>query len=391
MAKKKRATIGILLALFAIIFTGVTAFLLSSSASPFARHAQPKVVRQPPYTVHRSEEVPFSLHRALSDVESQETTALLPWGMALDYARGFMWVAEPGCEPKPKCPVTTQGILGQYAFSDSNFIQNFIEPVGYSSPLFVAIDKDGNVWFTQPGTDAIGEFDTQNQNWNQWPLKRGSAPFDLTFDSSGNLWFTEFGSNKIGFFDPQTNLLVENPVPTPNSNPYGIIVDPGGTIWFSENAPGVDQIGSFTPTSSGVIKITEHAVGALRPHMITTDQAGNIWYSGGFDGDIGEFNPRSGKSTFFVVYQGVCLSPATCTGTHISGIDVDNKGNVWFTDSLSQRVGYLVPATGQVVARTIQASNSHPYDGLLVDNSDRVWFTEEFGLRLAMWPASAVK
>ncbi len=391
MAKKKWATIGILLVLFAIIMAGITAFLLSNSASPFARHAPPKVVLQPPYTVHRSEEVPFSSHREQSDVESQETTALLPWGIALDNARGFMWVAEPGCELKPKCPATTQGILGQYAYSDSNFIQNFIEPIGYSSPLFVAVDKNGNVWFTQPETDAIGEFDIQSQNWNQWPLQKGSAPYDLTFDTSGNLWFTEWNTNKIGFFNPQTGQVVENPIPTPNSNPYGITVDPGGAIWFSENAPGVDQIGRFTPTPSGIIKITEHAVGAVRPHLITSDQAGNIWFSGGFNGDIGEFNPRTAQNTIFVVFQGVCLSPANCTGTHISGIDVDNKGNVWFTDSLSQRVGYLVPATGQVVARTIQSSNSHPYDGLLVDSSDRVWFTEEFGLRLTVWPASAVK
>jgi len=389
MAKKK-AMIGIISVLCGIIIIGIGAFLLSSSISPFGRTTQPKVVRQPPYTVHRSQEVPLSTHRALSDVESEEATALLPWGMAVDSARGFMWVAEPGCEPKPKCPATTAGILGQYAFSDSSLIQNFNEPSGYSSPLFVAVDKDGNVWFTQPDTDAIGEFDIQSQNWNEWPLKSGSAPFDLIFDSAGNLWFTEFGSNKIGFFNLQTNQLVENAVPTPNSNPYGITVDSGGTMWFTENAPGVDQIGSFTPTPSGTVKITEHAVGALRPHLITTDQAGNIWYSGGFDGDIGEFTPRSGSSTLFVVYRGVCVSPANCTGTHISGIDVDSKGNVWFTDSLSQRVGYLIPATGQVVARTIQASNSHPYDGLLVDSSDRVWFTEEFGLKLTMWPASTV-
>src|ERR1700730_2782836 len=172
MAKKK-AMIGILVALCTIVIIGITAFLLSNSTSLFTRAAQPKVVRHVPYVVHRSEEVPFSSHRALSIVESQETTALTPWGMAVDDLRGLMWVAEPGCEPKPKCPATTQGILGQYAFSDSTFIQNFNEPVGYSSPLFVAVDKDGNVWFTQPETDAIGEFDIRSQNWKQWSLKEG--------------------------------------------------------------------------------------------------------------------------------------------------------------------------------------------------------------------------
>lgn len=387
----KQRIVAIILLVSAFILAGLSAYLLISPPSLFSSPVHPEVVRQPPYHVHRSQEVPFSLHRTISTAASQQATVLMPWGVAVDYTRGFVWVAEPGCEPKPKCTASTHGLLGQYAYSDASLIQNFNEPAGYSSPLFVAVDKNGNVWFTEPQTDAIGEFDTQNLSWNQWLLKRGSDPFDLIFDNAGNLWFTEFGSNKIGFFNPQTDQVVENAIPTPNSNAYGITMDPAGTIWFTENAPGVDQIGSFTPTPTGVIKITEHAAGVIRPHLIAADRAGNIWYTGGFDGEIGEFQPRSGNSTLFVVYHGVCISPANCTGTHISGIGIDSKGNIWFTDSLSQRVGYLVPSTGQVVAQTIHTSNSHPYDGLLIDNNDRIWFTEEFALTLNMWPASAVK
>jgi virginiamycin B lyase len=386
-----RVILGIIMALSGVVIISVIAFLLLSSTLPFANQAQPKVVRQQPYDVQRSVEMPFSSHRALSEEESQEATAVIPWGIAVDYTRGFVWVAEPGCDAKPACPATTQGVLGQYAYSDSNLIQNVNEPVGYSSPLFVAVDKNGDVWFTQPGTDAIGEFDPQSQNWNQWLLAKGSKPYDLIFDSSGNLWFTEYGSNKIGFFNPRADRLVENATPIPQSNPYGLTIDPAGTIWFTQNALGVDQIGSFTPTSSGVVKIAEHDAGAIRPHLIASDRQGNIWYSGGFGGDIGEFNPRSGSSRLFVVYQGFCASPPNCTGTHISGIDVDNRGDIWFTDSLSQRVGYLVPSTGQVVARTIDGSSVHPHDGLLVDKSGRIWFTEEFGLTLNLWPASSVK
>jgi streptogramin lyase len=385
----KRTVISIVLALLLIIAV-TSSFLLFRSG--FARTEQPKVVHTPPYSVHRSEEVPFSSNRALSMLPSQAPTALTPWGVALDYVHGFVWVAEPGCTPNPnKCASAVQGVLGQYALSDGNFIANYNEPDNYSSPFFVAVDGNGDVWFTQPSSDALGEFDPQDQSWQQWQLSQGSSPFDLTFDTHGNLWFTEFGTNNIGFFDPHTDMLVENPIPTPASNPYGITVDPHGTAWFTENATGIDQIGSFTTTTSGTIKITEHAVGAIRPHLITTDRAGNVWYSGGFGGNIGEFDPRSGNSISFVVNQGTCSSPTSCPGTHISGIYLDNKGNVWFTDALSQRVGYLVPASGQVVVRTLSYSNAHPYDGLLIDSSDRVWFTEEFGLNINMWPANIVK
>jgi len=384
----KRTLMGMALALLLII-AGTSAFL--SFRSTFTRPEQPKAVRPPSYWVQRSPEVPLASHRALSMVASQRATALLPWGIAVDSLHGFTWVAEPGCEPKPKCPSTLPGILGQYALADGTFITNFSEPGGYSSPLFVVVDGNGEVWFTQPSSDAIGEFDPHNESWQQWHLRKGSSPFDLVLDRNGNLWFTEFGASAIGFFNPRTHTLLEHPTPTPASNPYGITVDPQGTAWFTENAVGVDQIASFAPTLSGAIHIREHAVGGLRPHLIATDRAGNLWYSGGFDGDIGEFHPRSGSSTRFVVYRGTCSSPRACSGTHISGIAVDSKGQVWFTDSLSQRVGYLLAATGQVVTRTLAGSNAHPYDGLLLDGSDRVWFTQEFGLMLTIWPASLVK
>ena len=125
--------------------------------------------------------------------------------------------------------------------------------------------------------------------------------------------------------------------------------------------------------------------------MITTDRAGNVWYTGGFGGDIGEFKPWSANNMRFVVNQGTCLSSSACPGTHISGVAIDSQDNVWFTDANSQRVGYLLPATGQVVVQTLQDSNAHPYDGLIIDSSDRVWFTEEFGLNLSMWPARSFK
>src|SRR5260370_20274393 len=133
---KKSVFIGVLVAL-SIICAATGAFLLFDST--FMRPGQANVLRQQRYTIHRSEEVPYSTHRALSMVASKQTTALLPWGIAMDSMNGFIWVAEPGCQPKIQCPASQTGVLGQYAFSDSTLIQSLYEPDGYSSPLFVAV------------------------------------------------------------------------------------------------------------------------------------------------------------------------------------------------------------------------------------------------------------
>lgn len=385
----KKKTLFISIALGLLIIVGG----LGSAWIYFSAHTmhttQPKPVQVSSYALDRSREVPSTAHRAQSTAVIQNTTSMIPWGIALDKIHGFVWIAEPGCNLSPQCPATP-GDIGQYAYSDGSFIQDIYEPTGYSSPLFIAVDKNGTLWFTEPNTNAIGEYDPHSGNWNQWPLKKGAIPYDLAFDAQGNLWFTEYGTNAIGFLNTQTQTLVDNPTPTPNSTPYGITLDAHGTIWFTENAIGLGQIGSFTPTTSGKVQITEHTVSAQRPHLITTDKAGNIWFSDGFSGFIGEYNPRSGVSSRFLVYAGTC-TPTNCTGTHISGIAADAQGNIWFTDSLSQRVGYLIPSSGQVVARTLQTNNAHPYDGLVVDESNRVWFTDQFGLQLNVWPVGTLK
>ncbi len=288
----------------------------------------------------------------------------------------------------PRCPTKFPGILGQYALSDGTFIQDDTEPSGYTSPLFVVVDKNGNLWFTQPTSDAIGEFDPQTAVWNQWSVKRGSAPYDL-LDTHGNLWFTEFAGNALGFLNTQTHKVVETPIPTTGSDPYGITLDPKGNIWFAENAPGINQIGSFTPTLSGHVKIAEYAIDGTRPHLITADRAGNIWFCEGFDGDLGEFTPASRVSRIFRVYTGLCTQ-TLCSGTHISGIQADSEGNIWFSDSLSQHIGYLVPATGQRVVQTLPM-NSHPHDGLNVDVYGRVWCTEQDAFLLVMKPITIFK
>lgn len=328
---------------------------------------------------------------AQSTLTNQVTTTSNPWGIAFDELRGFVWVAEPGCDALPTCPMAFPSIIGKYSQADGSFLQDFKEPTGYSSPLFVAADPQGNVWFTQPNSSALGELNPQADTWSQWPLPTGSVPYDILVDKNGNIWFTEFGTGKIGFFNPQTQKFVENQIPTLNSNPYGITMDKNGTIWFTENRDGVGQIGSFTPTTSGKVTIIEHAVPALQPHLITSDKAGNIWFSEAFAGSIGEFNPITGATRNFPVSVGICPILSQCPGTHISGITVDTRGDVWFTDSLDARVGYVVPSTGVVEATRLSKTYAHPHDGIAVDNYGTLWFTEQNAFFLVMWPSKTIK
>ena len=320
-------------------------------------------------------------------------TGANPWGIALD-TQGHIFVAEPGCEV-PVCPTTFAGTISEYNVADGSKVTTFTEPAGYSSPAFLVIDNLGNVWFSEPNSDAIGKLvPTGGGTWTQFVVPTASAaPFGMTLDANGNIWFTEYSVGKIGFIDPTIGLLslVETAIPAgASSNPYGITKASDGTIWFTENALSnvttTGIIGSFTPTSNGTLAvgaITEHAVANVpKPHLITTDTQGNVWYSGGFAGVIGRFNSGTSTNTVFDVSLNACPtgSPQSC-GVHISGIAVDSQGRVWFDDSLSDRIGYLNSTTAQFTAIKLTAG-AHPHDGLLVASSDNVWFTEEYAYKL---------
>lgn len=333
----------------------------------------------------RGPEVPLMTHRIQSQVPAATSTRFNPWGIAIDQLQGSVWVAEPGCDMAPTCPQTMSTVLGKFSLADGSMLEEYLEPPGYSSPLFITVNKsNGYVWFTEPNTDAIGAFDPQTTNFYQYSVQKGAAPYDLVVDKNDNIWFTEFNRNAIGFLNTKTHQVVETPIPTAGTDPYGITVAPNGTIWFAENSKNVDQIGTFVPTETGHITITEYHVDAVQVHLITSDKNGNIWFSEAFGGNIGRFDPKTGTTTNYEVTP-PCLT-TTCPGVHVSGVAVDKNGNVWFDDSLAGTIGYVIPSTGQIVKKTIAIPNAHPHDGLVIDSHNTVWFTLEYGKQLNMWP-----
>src|SRR5947209_4759829 len=63
-------------------------------------------------------------------------TQATPWGIAFDKS-GHVWVAEPGCDPAPTCANAFLAIIGEYNISNASLVQNYTEPTGFSSPLFL--------------------------------------------------------------------------------------------------------------------------------------------------------------------------------------------------------------------------------------------------------------
>jgi len=91
---------------------------------------------------------------------------------------------------------------------------------------------------------------------------------------SGNLWITEYLDNKIGRISP-TGTLTEFPIPTVNSEPFGITAGPDGNLWFTESFHS--NIGRMTVTGA----ITEFPLPTANcwPEGITSGPDGNVWFT----------------------------------------------------------------------------------------------------------------
>ena len=336
----------------------------------------------------------YGLHSAHAELQYSVTTSdfyipssLDPWGTTFD-SKGNVWLAIPGCDPTPMCDSNTPpGEIAEFNPASSSWITTYQLPSDYAQPLFLAFDAQGRLWFPLPMGNSIGMLDPSNNTFQQWVVPTlNSGPWDVAIDHNGKVWFTEHYTNQIGRFDPVTQTFMEVPTPALNSQPYGIVVDTSNNVWFTENNSSVALIGEYT--SGGKLqeyKIRTSSSSGLTPHLITIDPSGNIWWSEGWVGMIGELNialavPGTNNGVTEYAYNPPC---STC-GEHTSGISVDSNGLIWFDDSLQQIFGSFPDSgSGSFTTYNIPTANGHPHDGLNVDGQNRIWFDEEFANKLA--------
>jgi virginiamycin B lyase len=178
-----------------------------------------------------------------------------------------LYFTEPGYIGVVNSP-TSEPVLHEYALP------------GSGSPWGIAQGSDGQMWFTDQGTDAIGSFNTSTNAIAEYStgITQGDTyPRDIASGPDGALWFTEWGANKIGRIDPTTHAITEYPVSNvdnPNPRPYGIVKDPTGAayMWFTESTG--NKIGRIGPipnsgASSGIRRrgsLRAHATGSVHPN-----------------------------------------------------------------------------------------------------------------------------
>lgn len=248
----------------------------------------------------------------------------------------------------------------------------FTEYSGISSgsgPMYLAFKADGTVWFTEQGTNSIGEMANANFTEYAIPWSDNNSATGITIGPDNHIWFTEFsGTNQnpsnsaggsVGVFEPCDASFTEVVLAPPNASPvrsapWNIVNGVDGNLWIADNA-------SACPTCNGVatIGITnnlptffENMTG--EPVFVGNGPDGNMWFTentnngsitSGGPSWIGKLSPQGALLSQYPVYG---MSNPLRTSAYLNGITQGPDGNVWFVDSNNGAIGYVQPSNGAV-------------------------------------------
>lgn len=197
------------------------------------------------------------------------------------------------------------------------------------------------------------------------------SPDGIAFDKSGNLWIVDTGFNRLlEFFPPFTNgekatlvlgqddFVSTNPAlsATGLDQPYGITFDNDGNMWVADtnnnriveykmpftNGEAVSLVIGYPSFDKGVYPTTAGSLAA--PYGLAFDKSGNLWAVDYYNNRILEYVPpfKNQMNASLVIGQSDLTSNSDGTTANRlnlpSAIAFDEKGNLWMTDSLNNRV-----------------------------------------------------
>ena len=170
--------------------------------------------------------------------------------------------------------------------------------------------------------------------------------------------------------------VTEFEIPTADSKPWDIVLDPDGKLWFTENAFGADKIGRVTPGNPPVIDEFAVPTGFATPLDITVGPDHQIWFNGQCNGagGVGRINPLDPTDK-------ECHGGFGVTGG-ARGIAGGSDGSIWLGDPGNHRVLRIDPATGNLRATAGDIDLGNTFTGIknITPGPDgNAWVTEFSG------------
>lgn len=247
----------------------------------------------------------------------------------------------------------------------------------------IAVDNSRHiVWFTEQLTNAIWSFDMNTQKFTEYALKTTDAfPFNLALDKQGNVWFTEIFGQKIGEITTSGNLT-EFPIPLASQylEPSGIAVSSNGTVWFT--LPAVGDVASFAAGKFSFYNVS-HVI--VDPLGVAIDKNGDLWLTQHGPSFFTEFNPSTGL--FRTMSTSIPSPPLSASYPYFD--HVSSNGDVWINEHYGNSIAVFDPANQTLTEYHVPLGHAFPGDlsGILTmtlsPKNEEPWFTEYFTGKVA--------
>jgi streptogramin lyase len=265
-------------------------------------------------------------------------------GLLLDEARGMVWYAESS--------LFFGNAIGSFSMADAQSDCAW-DPTRDGSPPFCS---------NEPVAACHQRYELVNPY---------SSPVHLALDSGGNVWFTEFWATRVGRLDPSTGTIVEVPLPAPivkqgpgiyaGAGPWTIERDAEGDLWVAETFDAkVLRVRPSLMASNDCTKldaagnnpcVTEvyaasNGTDGVHIHSVAVGADGRVWFGVSGPQDIAGATSRVGFIDT-LHDDAVVLLPPLPAYAYIAGIREDPASrDVWFAQYFDRRLGRLQLASG---------------------------------------------
>jgi virginiamycin B lyase len=277
-----------------------------------------------------------------------------------------------------------RNLLGYFDPASKTFHQ-FNVPDGQGGIMGIAVAADDTIWYAEQNANYIGHYDPRSNHFSSYALSQVTAPNgennkttiklpvgpnELAIDQQGNIWFTEMNADAIAKLDPHSSKITQYPLSEPRTiqqlNPYGITIDKDGLVWFTEAGKGT--IGRIDPKTGGLRTYSEPKAGPSFME-IANDASGRLWLTAFNNSILVQFDPRS---DIFTAY------PAATNDNGVSGIYgvlVTPNQTIWLTIPAANAIARFDQRAKAFVYYAIPTANSTPL-GIAIDQHNALWFTE---------------
>lgn len=260
----------------------------------------------------------------------------------------------------PAVPVTAQ--------TQTIEITEWLVPWEQSRPRdpFVR-DPNGNlVWFVGQRSHYAAFLDIETGEFTRFDLEDGTGPHNLIVDPEGYVWYSGNRASHIGKLDPRSGEIAK--FRTSSRDPHTLVFDGHGDIWFT--AQGANHVGKLTVATEEIVEIPVPTEGS-RPYGIKIDSDNRPWIALFGTNKLATVDPST------MQLEEIELPDPE---TRPRRLEITSDDMVWWVDYTRGYLGRLDPATREITEWAMPGGpGSLPY-GMAVDDEDRVWFVES-GLR----------